>query len=70
MCTKIRHVVQFPSKTAIEANQLCEVQGRGYSGVWGGVTPPQASSLSAKLLRIKVLSAIFRKSILSQEDDS
>ena len=37
----------------------------------GGVTPPpQASSLSAKLLRIKVLSAIFRKSILSQEDDS
>ena len=47
-----------------------KVQGRGYSGVWGSVTPPQASSLSAKLLRIKVLSAIFRKSILSQEDDS
>ena len=36
----------------------------------GGCNTPQASSLSAKLLRIKVLSAIFRKSILSQEDDS
>ena len=36
----------------------------------GGCNTPQASSLSAKLLRIKVLSAIFRQSILSQEDDS
>ena len=44
-------------------------QGRGYRGVRGCNTP-QASSLSANLLRIKVLSAIFRKSILSQEDDS
>ena len=40
------------------------------TGGCGGVTPPQASSLSANLLRIKVLSAIFRKAILSQEDDS
>ena len=47
------------------------VPGRAVATVgYGGVTPPQASSLSAKLLRLKVLSAIFRKSILSQEDDS
>ena len=54
----IEHTSWFPS--------LCRVPdlGRSYRGVWGGVTPPQAESLSANLLRIKVLSAIFRNSIL------
>ena len=60
----------------LSAKVRASMKDKSYSaGPWlqwgvGGVTPPQASSLSAKLLRIKVLSAIFRKSILSQEDDN
>ena len=55
---------------AATTNTMTAVRGRRYRGVWGGVTPPQAESLSANLLRIKVLSAIFRNSILSQKDNS
>ena len=53
-----------------EDHRNIQRRGRSYRGVWGGVTPPQAESLSANLLRIKVLSAIFRNSILSQKDNS
>ena len=40
------------------------------TGGCGGCDTPQTESLSANLLRIKVLSAIFRNSILSQKDNS
>ena len=57
--------------TQFRSSQITRPHARAMATVGcGGVTPPQATSLSAKLLRIKVLSAIFRKSILLQEDDS
>ena len=47
-----------------------DLVGAVATGGCGGCDTPQAESLSANLLRIKVLSAIFRNSILSQKDNS